>query len=160
MQLQNVEKEYSNGSLSKAIMSEKKIKVTFALICAVLFAAVVFSSVSRGGVNSPQVAVIDRIVDTEFIVFLIGPDEVEWILPTSHLQHDGVFSQHLVEGAWGQLQITECWGDPCVQPPFFADPVATREAYDRITAKLDALRARGMARFAVDRAAAADPSSR
>lgn len=160
MKLQNVEKESRYGTLNIVSMIEVRIQILPMLICAVIFVSFGLISVTQVGIHLTHIAVIDRIVDNAWVVFLVGSDEQEWILPVSGLQHDGTLPQHDVEGLWGQLQITECSSESCGHPPFVADPDTTRQVHDRMIAKIAVLRARGSASFAVDHAAAADPSSR
>lgn len=112
------------------------------------------------GRSQPPSAVIDRMVDRQWVVFLVGSDEQEWILPVSSLQNVGAMLEHEVEGLWGHLEIIECNRQPCDPPLFAADYAKTREIYDRMEAKIAVLRARGPASLTFDRADAAVPSSR
>lgn len=79
-----------------------------------------------------QQAVLDRIVDGLHAVLLVGPDEIELIIPASRLP-DGV-----TDGAWLRLELD---GDTVTA--IALDPEATAAAQARIDDKLAQLRARG-----------------
>lgn len=118
----------------------------------------------QGDTYGAPSAGIDRIVDRQWVVYLVGTDEREWILPLASLQHVGAMSEHEAEGLLGHLAITECSRQPCDPPMFVVDYASTREVYDRMETKIAVLRARGSASLTAslnsDRAAAAVPSSR
>lgn len=80
-------------------------------------------------------AVVDRIVDGEHVVLLVGPSEREWIVPRSLLP------EGLREGLW--LRIT-CEGDRLARA--VVDNDRTDAASRRIEAKLNLLRQRGRPR--------------
>lgn len=155
MHLQNVEKEFRCESLSMVNMSEQRVKLTWVTIGAMLL-TVSFVLPSKGIHRSHPAAVVDRIVDEAFVVLLVGPNELERVFP---VDLSGSLPLDLVEGAWGRLEITECWRDPCELPRFVVNLAATRHARLRLLAKLHALRGRGTTTRAVH-AVAEDPSSR
>lgn len=79
-----------------------------------------------------QSAVIDRIVDGTHAVLLVGPDEVERIVPRRTLPAD------VREGTWLKVRFRgDCLVDAVI------DTEATEAAAQRITAKMDLLRQRG-----------------
>lgn len=77
-------------------------------------------------------AVVDRIVDGEHVVLLVGPTERERIVPRSLLPPD------VREGVW--LRLT-CDGDRLVHAVI--DTERTAAARERIAAKMELLRRRG-----------------
>lgn len=77
-------------------------------------------------------AVVDRIVDGEHVVLLVGSDEVERIVPRSELPVD------VREGLWLRVHFK---GDKLVT--VVVDEQATAEARQRISSKMDLLRRRG-----------------
>lgn len=77
-------------------------------------------------------AVIDRFVDGQWAVLLVGPGQVERVVPRSELP------PRAREGAWlktGWDGERLLWAE--------TDPEATRRARERIAAKLARLRQRG-----------------
>jgi len=93
-------------------------------------------------------AVVDRIVDGVFVVFLIAPGETEWIarLPTAPAQTSKlptlVSAEGVAPGTWGWLlPATESRpGTAGTLYVFLPDAAATQAARGRIAAKLAALR--------------------
>jgi len=81
---------------------------------------------------SAQSAVIDRIVDDEHVVLLVGSEEIERIVPVTALP-DGI-----QEGMW---LLTEWSGDQLVRATI--DKEKTMSAQQRVQAKMDLLRQRG-----------------
>jgi hypothetical protein len=80
-----------------------------------------------------EVAVVDRIVDGEQVVLLVGPEpQREVIAPIGDLPDD------VREGHWLKVELD---GDRVVRAEI--DHGATERARDRVTSKLDALRQRG-----------------
>lgn len=88
------------------------------------------------GLTEPQPnerqAVLDRIVDGEHAVILVGDEETEFVIPASQLP-DGA-----TEGKWLRVRIED---GAIVEN--VVDEEATDAARARIGAKLAALRARG-----------------
>lgn len=79
-----------------------------------------------------QSAVIDRIVDGTHAVLLVGPDEVERVVPRRELPADAR------EGTWLKVRFHgDCLIDAVV------DKEATEAAARRIHAKMELLRQRG-----------------
>jgi hypothetical protein len=80
-----------------------------------------------------EVAVVDRIVDGEHAVLLVGAEpRREVIVPI------GALPDEVREGHWLTLELE---GDRVVRAEI--DRGATDDARDRVKSKLDALRARG-----------------
>lgn len=79
-----------------------------------------------------QSAVVDRIVDGTHVVLLVGPDEVERIIPRRELP------VAVREGTWLKVRFRgECLVEAVI------DTEAAEAAARRITAKMDLLRQRG-----------------
>lgn len=85
----------------------------------------------------PVPAVIDRIEDGGWVVFLVGPSETEWVVPAC-LIGDGAAAGLLREGLHGYLAV-RADGSPSFRP----DPEGTAAAYRRSAEKLRLLRRRG-----------------
>lgn len=77
-------------------------------------------------------AVVDRIVDGEHVVLLVGPEEEEVVVPRAALP------AKIREGTW--LQV--CFVDGQLKKAVI-DEKATQEAVQRIASKMDLLRQRG-----------------
>ena len=89
---------------------------------------------ARGpAVTGPKFAVVDRVVDHNYAVLLVGSDEREWVVESADLPPGSD------EGAW--LRIIRDGG--CDAPPVLAlDHEKTREARASIAAKRALLRQR------------------
>lgn len=99
-------------------------------------------------------AVLDRIVDDTFAVFLLSPGEVEWVarLPGARgallTLPKLVAAEGLDPGTWGRLMPLSADGQAghreTASPVyvFRADDAATEAARARIAAQLDALRSK------------------
>lgn len=144
-------------------MGGNRFRLQSILVYAALFIFFGWIAETQGSIDAPPFAVIDRIVDQRWVVFLVGADEEEWIFPIANVQNVDVLSRHDAEGLWGRLQlnlqITECRREPFGHTIFEADFETTREMYDRMEAKIALLRARSSASLAFDHAASANPSS-
>lgn len=95
-------------------------------------------------------AVVDRIVDGRFAVFLVEEDEQEWVVllgpaPGSDGLPQVMAAGGLEPGTWGRL--VPAGADPSAGGPavytFLPDAAATRGAQSRVAGKLEALRGRG-----------------
>lgn len=82
--------------------------------------------------GTSQAAVLDRIVDDVHAVLLVGPDELERIVPKAKLPTDAK------EGMWFQVVFD---GDELVS--IVIDEEATDDVRRRILSKMEKLRRRG-----------------
>lgn len=103
-------------------------------------------------------AVLDRIVDNAFAVFLVGPQESEWVVPTRQVLNWYRLRDLVTEGAHGFLEIVAGCDDGQPRFRFLVDPELSETVKQRILSKRDALQQRARPSSDSFPADAEDPS--